>query len=46
MKIIEHSKTMTKSKERKNKDIEQFKRPYCVKSMVHSVSYLLTAGPE
>lgn len=38
MKIINHWKTMTKGRERKkHKDIAQLKRPYCVKSMVHSV---------
>jgi len=43
MKIIERSKTMTKGRQRKKrKDIAELKRPYCVKSMVHSVYHLLS----
>lgn len=42
-KIIRHSKTMIKAKtEKTQRHRTQFKGPYCVKSMVHSVQCLLS----
>lgn len=45
MKIIGRSKTMLKAKtEKTHTDTAQFRRPHHVRSMVHSVQYLLAAA--